>query len=332
MKVSIIVPVYNTALYLDRCMDSLVNQTYKDIEIILINNGSTDYSPQACRWWAEKDSRIKYFEKENDNSPSGPRNMGLDNATGEYICFVDSDDCVSPLYVENLLKMCTENGTKLSVCGFLQNDETTPLEMIPVPLRLYNTEVIPQRDYFLRLYTPMEVVYVVVWGKMYHKSIFENLRFETGRLNEDEGIIHHIASQCENVAVCYEPLYFYTKREGSIMNTGGFSEKLLDIFPFLQDRMDYFTEQGWHDLTFLTMKNYLVKCLELYNMIEETDTENKVYRNHLMQMYKQMLAQAKKCPVKARKFLMKMDYYGLFPAKFRGTDRAQFLFGEPVQE
>ena len=332
MKVSIIVPVYNTALYLDRCMDSLVNQTYKDIEIILINNGSTDYSPQACRWWAEKDSRIKYFEKESDNSPSGPRNMGLDNATGEYICFVDSDDCVSPLYVENLLKMCTENGTKLSVCGFLQNDETTPLEMIPVPLRLYNTEVIPQRDYFLRLYTPMEVVYVVVWGKMYHKSIFENLRFETGRLNEDEGIIHHIASQCENVAVCYEPLYFYTKREGSIMNTGGFSEKLLDIFPFLQDRMDYFTEQGWHDLTFLTMKNYLVKCLELYNMIEETDTENKVYRNHLMQMYKQMLAQAKKCPVKARKFLMKMDYYGLFPAKFRGTDRAQFLFGEPVQE
>lgn len=332
MKVSIIVPVYNTALYLDRCMDSLVNQTYKDIEIILINNGSTDYSPQACRWWAEKDSRIKYFEKENDNSPSGPRNMGLDNATGEYICFVDSDDCVSPLYVENLLKMCTENGTKLSVCGFLQNDETTPLEMIPVPLRLYNTEVIPQRDYFLRLYTPMEVVYVVVWGKMYRKSIFENLRFETGRLNEDEGIIHHIASQCENVAVCYEPLYFYTKREGSIMNTGGFSEKLLDIFPFLQDRMDYFTEQGWHDLTFLTMKNYLVKCLELYNMIEETDTENKVYRNHLMQMYKQMLAQAKKCPVKARKFLMKMDYYGLFPAKFRGTDRAQFLFGEPVQE
>ena len=116
------------------------------------------------------------------------------------------------------------------------------------------------------------------------------------------------------------------------MNTGGFSEKLLGIFPFLQDRMDYFTEQGWHDLTFLTMKNYLVKCLELYNMIEETDTENKVYRNHLMQMYKQMLAQAKKCPVKARKFLMKMDYYGLFPAKFRGTDRVQFLFGEPVQE
>ncbi|MBR5521008.1 MAG: glycosyltransferase family 2 protein [Oscillospiraceae bacterium] len=331
MKVSIIVPVYNTAVYLDRCLDSLTSQTYQDIEIILVNNGSTDYSRQACKWWCEKDSRIKYFEKENDYSPSGPRNMGLDNATGEYVCFVDSDDCVSPLYVENLLKMCTDNDVKLSVCGFTQNDETTPVEMIPVPLRLYNTEIIPQRDYFLRLYTPMEVVYVVVWGKMYHKSIFETLRFETGKLNEDEGIIHHIASQCENMAVCYEPLYFYTKREGSIMNSAGFSEKMLDIFPFLQDRMDYFTEKEWHDLTFLTMKNYLVKCLELYNLVADDVADGGMYKKHMLQMYKQMLSQAKKCPVKSRKFLMKMDYYALFPAKFRGTDRAQLLFGEAGQ-
>lgn len=331
MKVSIIVPVYNTAIYLDRCLDSLTTQSHSDIEIILVNNGSTDYSRQACKWWCDKDSRIKYFEKENDYSPSGPRNMGLDNATGEYICFVDSDDCVSPFYVENLLKMCTENDVKMSVCGFLQNDETTPVEMIPVPLRLYNTEVIPQRDYFLRLYTPMEVVYVVVWGKMYHKSIFEALRFETGKMNEDEGIIHHIASRCENIAVCYEPLYFYTRREGSIMNTAGFSEKMLDIFPFLQDRMDYFTEKGWHDLTYLTMKNYLVKCLELYNMIDENTRDSGMYKNHLLQMYKQMLTRAKKCPVKSKKFNLRMEYYSVFPAKFKGTDRAEFLFGETAQ-
>ena len=112
------------------------------------------------------------------------------------------------------------------------------------------------------------------------------------------------------------------------MNTTGFSEHQLDIFPFLQDRMDYFSEKGWHDLTYFTMKNYMVKCLELYNAITAETTDGTMYKNHIMQIYKQMLAQAKKCPVKSKKFNLKMEYYSLFPAKFNGTDRARFLFGE----
>ena len=90
--------------------------------------------------------------------------------------------------------------------------------------------------------------------------------------------------------------------------------------------MDYFTEKGWHDLTFLTIKNYLVKCLELYNLV--ADNDDNMYKKHLLQMYRQMLSQAKKCPVKSRKFLLKMEYYSLLPAKFQGTDRAQILFAE----
>jgi len=327
MKVSIIVPVYNTAPYLDRCISSLLNQTHNDAEIILVNDGSADNSDAICRSWREKDSRIiDTYKPRESEGPSAARNAGLNVATGEYICFADSDDCVSPVYVEKLLAMATENDVKMAVCGYAITDETTPVEQIPVPLMLYNTEIITRRSYFERIYTPIEIQYVSVWAKIYHRSLFENIRFEEGKLHEDEGIITSLAARCENMAVCDEPLYFYTVRPGSIMRSYSFNPQYMDIFPFWQVRMEYLQRQGWDDLVYFTMRNYMVRCLQMYNQIDENTPDGDMYKNHLMRMYKNMLSQAKKCSVKSKKFLLKMDYYGLFPGKFKNVDRKEFLF------
>ena len=327
MKVSIIVPVYNTAQWLDRCIDSLVNQTYKNIEIILVDDGSTDNSPQVCNFWQEKDNRLIYIKKENGGQASA-RNMALDVSTGEYICFVDSDDFVSPCFVEKLLDMCIENNVKSSCCGYTIVDELATADMMPMPSADMNVEVISKYNYFERIYTDKEVYYVVVWNQIYHKSIFENLRFEEGKIHEDEGIIPPIVDQCENLAISYEPLYFYSVRQGSTMKVDYFKSGNMSILEFWQERMDYFESNGWQNLVYLTMKNYLAKCLELYNKIDENTPDGKSYKHLLLQAYKVMLGKLRSYPVKSKKFLLQMEYYNLFPKKFAGIERSEFLFGQ----
>jgi len=326
MKVSIIVPIYNTSTLLDRCIESLVNQSYKNIEILLIDDGSTDSSRQVCAYWAEKDNRVKYIHQENGGL-SRARNTGIDNAGGQYLCFVDSDDCVSPFYVETLLESCLENDVKISFCGYTLTDETTLPENIELPDSQYTTEIISGYGYFERIYTHQEIAYVVVWNKLYHHSVFENLRFTEAHICEDEGIIHHIIDKCDRIAVSYQPLYFYTLRPGSIMTTKGFRPSGMDVLEFWTERMDYFRAKGWDNLVYFTMKNYLVKCLELYNSIDSETPDGTAYKNLLMQAYKAMLTDMKNNPVYSKKFVLQMKYYGMFPKKFKDMDRRTFLFG-----
>lgn len=325
MTVSVIIPVYNTAKYLERCVKSIMRQSFTDLEIILINDGSTDNSGDICNRLRQQDSRIKVLHQENMGL-SRARNAGIDAAVGEYYLFVDSDDCVSPFYVEKLLNMCLENNTKISLCGYCLNDETTEPEGVPAPLMLYPTEIIDKRNYFLRIYTDKEILYVIACNKIYHKSLFKDLRYAVGKRNEDEGIIHHIIDRCETIAVCYEPLYFYTIRNNSIMTSNDFKPSMFDIFEFWQDRIDYFYSIRQRDLAFMTMKNYLVTCLKLYNKITTDTPDGKMYKNHLKRMYSTMLKRAQHCPASSKKFILKMKYYSIKPSAFKNIDRREFLF------
>ena len=319
MKISVIVPVYNTEKYLSRCIDSILAQSFADFQLILADNGSTDNSVRICREYRQKDGRVSVISA--SGRAGGARNAGLDIARGEYISFVDSDDCVSPFYLENLLSLCEKNGKKLSVCGYALNDGLTPPAQVGVPLMAYPDEIVPQRDYFLRLYTKMEIMYVVVWGKLYHRSLFDNLRFAEDKICEDEGIIHYIVDKIDSAAVCAQPLYFYTQRPGSIMSASAAVQRM-DIFPFLQDRIDYFSERGMYDLSFLTMKNYLVKCLQFYNYLPEKD-----YKRLTMHMFDAMMSRRIKNPVKNKRFLLKLLRYRLFPSSFKDVDGNEFMFG-----
>ena len=143
-----------------------------------------------------------------------------------------------------------------------------------------------------------------------------------------EGIFHNIISNTDKIAVCYEPLYYYAVRQGSTMNTGKFTEKNLLLFPLLEKRMAFFESKGWHSLTYLTMRNYLVHCLVIYNRIDSSTENGARYKKSLMETFKSMLKRMSKHSVKSKKFVLQMKYYSIFPEKFANIDRNTFLFGE----
>lgn len=320
MKISVIVPVYNTEKYLSRCIDSILAQSFADFQLILADNGSTDNSVRICQEYRQKDGRVSVISA--SGRAGGARNAGLDIARGEYISFVDSDDCISPFYLENLLSLCEKNGKKLSVCGYALNDGLTPPAQVGVPLMAYPDEIVPQRDYFLRLYTKMEIMYVVVWGKLYHRSLFDNLRFAEDKICEDEGIIHYIVDKIDSAAVCAQPLYFYTQRAGSVMDGRDRVQKM-DIFPFLQDRADYFVSRGMNDLAGATQVKYLVKCLQLYNAFAD-----KTYKNHMLRMFDAAVGSYRKNPAAGRRTLLTLYRYRLMPSSLSDEAAWEIMYGK----
>lgn len=213
--ISVIVPIYKVEKYLDRCINSIVNQTYRNLEIILVDDGSPDKCPLMCDEWQKKDERIKVIHKENGGLSSA-RNAGLDIATGEYIAFVDSDDYILPDMYEYLYRLIDENDADFSMCEFMYADEKglaiddnsdTEDEKIDV---LSGDEAL--EEFVMRNWH-----YVLAWNKLYRKHIFRNLRFPEGKLHEDDFIAHIIIYQCIRIAYTTRKYYMYTQRDDSIM-------------------------------------------------------------------------------------------------------------------
>ena len=144
--ISIIVPVYNVEKYLNRCIESIVAQTYTNLEIILVNDGSPDNSAQICESWREKDNRITILHKENGGL-SDARNKGLEVANGEYVSFIDSDDFVHSLYIEALYTMCKNTNTKIAVCNFrrFEKDDIKENDRLKIDIKVINTKVLTSK-------------------------------------------------------------------------------------------------------------------------------------------------------------------------------------------
>lgn len=207
--VTVIVPVYNVAPYLEECIGSILRQTFRDYELLLIDDGSTDQSGLICRRAAESDRRIRYFYKENGGL-SRARNYGLDRARGEYITFIDSDDYVMETYLQTLLDLCLTWSAHLSCVDFLmprqikgkggrpgKRDCMTPVEALRRCL---------VRDGFG----------LSACGKMYHRSLTRFLHFPPGRRYEDLLTIPWLFEKCDRVAAARDRLYYYRRRQGSI--------------------------------------------------------------------------------------------------------------------
>ncbi len=212
--ISMIVPIYNIEDCLPRCIESLMAQTYENIEILLINDGSPDNSGAVCEAYAQKDSRIKYYSKPNGGLSSA-RNYGLDKAQGEYICFVDGDDFMDKRMVEVLYREIQTHHVKLSACGFLvyhDGDELKEPIFDPEQTEIFNTE-----EAINHLFTK-EKYANYAWNKMYHRSLFDDLRFPVGRKMEDLGTMYRLMGQCE--AVTYNPVKLcnYYQRGTSILH------------------------------------------------------------------------------------------------------------------
>lgn len=232
-KVSVIVPVYNVEKYLRQCVDSIIAQTYRNLEIILVDDGSPDNCGAICDEYAEKDSRIQVIHQKNSGL-SVARNSGLNISTGEYIAFIDSDDWVADNFIEKLHSYAGPN--TLTVCNLIFWTSETNNHIFMKPRA---SENINRDEFWKRTMGEECTAYIVAWSKLYPSKVFNQLRFPTGLLHEDEAILHNVLDQVEEICVVYEPLYFYRQNEDSIMGQG-FSPKRLDGFVAWAERLKYF--------------------------------------------------------------------------------------------
>lgn len=208
--ISVIVPVYNVEEYLDECVQSLVNQTYQNLEIILVDDGSSDNSPQMCDAWKAQDSRIKVIHKTNGGA-SAARNAGLNIASGEYIGFVDSDDYIAPTMYEELQKALRGSTVKVSCCAltYVTSDgKCTKTTRVPSLAQL-NTEEALNAVFYGQVDTTM-------CAKLYHREIFRTISFPEGETNEEYSLWVPILTKSEGLTCVDEPLYYYRGRPGSI--------------------------------------------------------------------------------------------------------------------
>lgn len=242
--ISVIVPVYNVEAYLSKCIESIINQTYDDLEIILVDDGSPDKSGEICDEYAKKDSRIKVIHKENGGLSSA-RNAGINAANGDLIGFVDSDDYIHPEMYERMYNAIEKEKADLCMCSFkMVNQFDIVINSTVEPIQ---NEVLSREECFVRLFGPIGWQYVTVPMKLYKKNLFNSLRFEEGKLHEDEFLIHHLFGKCNTVVTVSDELYFYVQREGSIMHTKSTMNEICTIEAFF-DRYKYLKSCGYKNL------------------------------------------------------------------------------------
>lgn len=268
-KISIIVPVYNVEEYLEKCIDSILNQIFKDFELILVNDGSTDNSLDICKRYKSIDDRICIIDKKNGGLSSA-RNAGLDIAKGEYIGFVDSDDYIHPQMYEILYDQIIKNKADISICNYEEvynydecyfhyNENNKPDTIIEYLSNIQSLE---------RIDSPEGVIFVVAWNKLYKRDIFKNLRYKHGIIHEDEYIIHRILYKCEKVVHIKKALYFYMQRDGSIMQEKTKITRI-DYLLALSDRINFFYEKGLKDLQNKYERLYLVEIFNIYPKLKK---------------------------------------------------------------
>lgn len=243
--VSVIVPMYNVENYVGHCIETIVNQTYRNLEIILVDDGSPDNSGRIADEWASKDSRIVVIHKPNGGL-SDARNVAIDVAKGEYITLVDSDDYIHTRMIELLMQVAEEKSADVVVCshkmvyeGKIQQDEEVSLGEVQI---VDGKEI--QKIYLHP--SDKRLDYTVAWEKLYKRKCFETIRYPKGKLHEDEYTTFQILYEAEKIAYVDIPLYYYLSRESSIM--GEFKPSRFDIFGGYARRIEYYESKGEHEL------------------------------------------------------------------------------------
>lgn len=230
-KVSVIVPVYNVDRYLRECINTLLNQTYRNLEIILIDDESSDQCPVICDEFAAKDKRVLVIHQKNGGAGKA-RNVGLDIATGQYICFVDSDDRVHKDYIATLVNELKQNEVDIAVCSYFYLYKNRKEK------QGYNgsLQIVSQKDYLLRFLTDWTCS--LIWNKMFKHEVVGNVRFVEGHKIDDEFFTYQIVMNSKKVVLFDNPLYEYRMRASSVMNLSNQYEQVI-----LRDKLEYIVER-----------------------------------------------------------------------------------------
>ena len=278
--VTIVVPVYNVERYLDDCVRSIVDQSYDDLEIILVDDGSTDSSGKKCDNWDSVDKRIKVIHQDNLGL-SGARNTGISIAKGDYIAFIDSDDYIHRDYVKSMYEACLDNNVQLCVCSILETiddvDTASPYEG--------KVELVNQEQLFDQLYTIRNVETVSAANKLYAIELFDDIRYPVGRRHEDEATIHYIIEKVSTAAWIDFPMYYYRQTPNSITRQS-YNIKMLDELWSKEVRLDFFRGRGMSDLYQKALYVYCSRIISHIEMMKDyTDEEFKSASQHYKKQY-----------------------------------------------
>ena len=258
MQISVIVPVYNSEKYLEKCVDSILSQTYTDIEVILVNDGSTDRSYSICEMFMKKDKRVITVHKENGGL-SDARNAGLKIARGDYVTFIDSDDYIHTDMINEMYNALLKYEADFVSCGFVriqEDDVYTKSEANDLNVKVYN------RDQ--ALIHVHDDVNVIACGKLFKKSLFDNIRFEYGKYHEDEFIIHQLIYLCKTIVVIQCKYYYYVMHPNTIMTKLSY-QRVCDATDALFSRIYFVKDHRWNNVFKTVVKSFFEYATDMYD-------------------------------------------------------------------
>ena len=297
IKVSIIVPIYNVEKYIDRCVESLVCQTYRNIEILLVDDGSKDLSGKKADEWCNKYERIKVIHKENGGL-SAARNIGIEKSTGSHLVFVDSDDWIHEKMIERLTEELTQ--ADIVCCGMIRANETeqTNIEWFPkkiVVSGVMATKMLVENSLFTSH----------IQKNIFPKSLFDNVKFPEGKVYEDIRTAHKLFLQVDKVCILPEHYYYYFERSNSITNTVKLGNQL-EWFDALDERTKELSEMLTLDEKERVRSQKAVVISLAITQNHFSSAEKKKYESK-MQLIKQFLRQ-KETKKAVRKYATNSQY------------------------
>lgn len=284
--ISVIIPVYNVEKYLAKCVDSVIDQSYKNLEIILVDDGATDSSGRICDEYAARDSRIICIHKKNGGL-SDARNTGIEKMTGKYVTFIDSDDYVDKYFIEVLYRNLCENGADISISDFVKVKEKEIPEN-PDEREKYSIICFDHRQSLEALYDDeYKYQFTTAWGKLFTSKLYNQIRFPKGRNYEDTATTHKVLDKSKKVVYTNRTQYFYLTRETSITNCEKYIKD--DVILSSYDRVQYFDEKGYSDLLVKAQIEYIVTLMGVYARLKLESSGAELRRKKLYQTVKKYI-------------------------------------------
>ena len=285
-EISVIIPVYNTGIYLNKCVDSILAQTFPDFELFLVDDGSTDESPAICDAYGQQDSRVRVIHQTNQGQ-SAARNHAIAQMQGQWVMFCDSDDWIHPRTLEILYNAAREHHVKISLAGYENTTGPDPVvteEMLDVTLWT-------PKDFYIQHFINATIPVM----KLIHREALGTLRFPVGKYIDDEYIVYRILFTQEKLAVLTAPLYAYFINPASLTKRP-WNPRLLDAWQAYEEQIAFFEERKDQDLVSFRYRGFLENALISYERCQEipdTAQRRKVrkmirkrIRKLLMQMWK----------------------------------------------
>lgn len=260
-KLSVIVPVYKVEKFLSKCIESILDQTYKDLELILIDDGSPDNCPKICDEYAKKDDRIVVMHKENEGV-SVARNTGLEIARGIYIGFVDSDDFIDSKMYETMISELEKNKCDLAICGYDYVDEDGNVNR---PYKISENEILNQHDVMKKQYDINPTIRFGVVNKLYKRDLMGMIRFPIDLHSGEDGVVlFEYLKKVKNAVFVHKPLYKNVERQGSATH-GGLAPKDLKDALYMHKDMALNVKEIYPDIYHHAFSFYIDICLRYYN-------------------------------------------------------------------